>query len=146
MKASSITILFFLTQLFSGCSISSRDITNYKNRFTAHKNEFESLIKLLEAQHLPVGYSINENELPATIRSLLENLDISDINISLSQCNDSVQYQLTSSWTTNATLYFTKDKCNKEQTVIGYHSKLSEMIEVWGMDDGWIMMIDYDFV
>jgi hypothetical protein len=36
--------------------------------------------------------------------------------------------------------------CNIEMTIKSYHSKPSEMIEVWGMGDGWILWVDYDFI
>ena len=41
--------------------------------------------------------------------------------------------------------YFTKNICDKTQTVKGYHLK-GGMIEVWGLGDGWLMWIDYDYI
>jgi hypothetical protein len=132
--------------LISGCSVNKWDIKRYQNKFETHKKDFETLVGLLKTQKVKVGHSINENELPENIQLILEDLNISNVNINYSECKGLINYEFTSSWSSKATLYFSKDPCSKEQTRKGYHAKISEMIEVWGMGDDWIMWIDYDFI
>ena len=84
--------------------------------------------------------------MPENIGKMLEDLDISNIDTDFSKCNNAIDYQFTSSWSSQATLYFSKNSCDNERTIKGYHAKLSEMIEVWGMGDGWLIWIDYDFI
>lgn len=142
MKAQTFLIIFLIT--FSSCSVNNWDIKSYQKKFEVHKNDFETLVSLLKAENIRAGYPINENNLPENIQNIIEDLNISNINIT--QCKDLVDYEFTSSWSSKATLYFSKDSCNKEQTIKGYHAKTSEMIEVWGLGDGWVMWIDYDFI
>jgi hypothetical protein len=146
MKVAAIIFYFTLSVVVHSCSVNSDDINRYQTRFESHKQEFGILVKLLKEQNLRVGYSIRENELPENIRTLLQKLEISAVNLNTTECQDIVYYQFTSSWSSMATLYFSKDSCDKVQAVKGYHSKSSEMIEVWGLGDGWIMWIDYDFI
>ena len=42
------------------CSINTRDINRYQNKFEAHKEEFEALVSLLKLQSIKVGYPINQ--------------------------------------------------------------------------------------
>ena len=135
-----------MTLIIPSCSINKWDTDRYRNKFEANKKDFETLVQLLKQQDVKVGFSINENELPDSIVGILNDLDISDVNLNLSQCQGAVNYQFTSFWSSKATLYFSKDTCNKEQTKKGYHAKSSEMIEVWGLGDGWTMWIDHDFI
>lgn len=138
MKAQTFLIIFLIT--FSSCSVNNWDIKSYQKKFEVHK----TLVSLLKAENIRAGYPINENNLPENIQNIIEDLNISNINIT--QCKDLVDYEFISSWSSKATLYFSKDSCNKEQTIKGYHAKTSEMIEVWGLGDGWVMWIDYDFI
>jgi hypothetical protein len=143
-----ITFLFSLVIMVicCSCSVNKSDIRKFKVKFGENKNAFENLVELLKSQNLKVGYSINENELPKNIQELLENLKISDINILTTDCKDISNYQFRTSWSKNATLYFSKDHCNKQQANQEYHSKVSDMIEVWGLGDDWVMWIDYDYI
>jgi hypothetical protein len=145
MEVKAILILFLITLALPSCSENPWDIRRYHNKFEAHKEEFEALVSLLKLQRIKVGYPINENDLPKSIHGILVNLNISDININVSSCKDTPTYEFTTSWSGNATLYFSKDSCNKAQTIKGYHEKVSETIELWGMGDEWTMWIDYDF-
>jgi hypothetical protein len=144
MKAQTFLIIFLVT--LASCSVNNWDIKRYQNKFETHQKDFEILVNLLKTQDIKVGYSINENDLPKNIQNIIGDLNISNINLNVTQCKGSVDYEFTSSWSSKATLYFSKDTCNKKQTIKGYHSKTSEMIEVWGLGDGWIMWIDYDFI
>ncbi|HUP11621.1 MAG TPA: hypothetical protein VM187_05405 [Niastella sp.] len=145
MKATNIIICLLLTFTNVSCSVNKWDVNRYKSKFEIHKKDFETLILLLKEQNLKVGYSVNENELPEKIQALLKELDISDVNLNTTQCQGLIDYQFTSSWSTKATLYFSKDACNKEQTAKGFHT-IDRMIEVWGIGDGWTMWIDHDFI
>lgn len=129
---------------FYSCAVNNNDIARYKNKFETHKTDFDVLVSLVKNQDLKAGYPINLNNLPTNIRKLLTSLAISDVNINLTKCSDLVEYEFRSSWSSRASLYFSKSSCNKEQSVIGYHDKTSKMIEVWGLGDGWTMWIDYD--
>ena len=131
--------------LFS-CTVNNWDITRYKNKFQTHKQDFDTLVSLLKKQNLRVGYFVNETELPKNIRIVIEDLSITNISLNVTDCEQLPDYEFTSSWSSKATLYFSNNFCDKEQTNKGYHSKPSEMIEVWGMGDGWVMWIDYDFI
>jgi hypothetical protein len=147
MKGKVILILIFAAFAFLWlCSINTWNITRYQNKFEAHKKEFEVLVSLLKSQNIKVGYPINVNELPENIRRLLNDLNISDVNTNASSCTGTPAYEFTTSWSSQATLYFSKDSCNNEQTIKGYHEKVSETIEIWGLGDGWTMWIDYDFI
>lgn len=146
MKVQTFLVIVFLIFTFNSCSITGNDIDRYRSQFEKQKNNFETLINLLKTQDLKIGFSVNENDLPDNIKKILSDLDISNINVNNTSCNGLVDYEFTSSWSSKATLYFSKDFCNKEQTTKGYHAKTSEMIEVWGMGNDWIMWIDYDFI
>ncbi len=130
----------------TSCSVNSWDINRYKSKFVSNKQDFEKLVQLLKQQDIRVGYSINENELNEDIKAILSDLDINDVNLNITQCQGLIDYQFTSSWSRKATLYFSKDSCNKVQTIKGYHANITEMVEIWGLGDGWTMWIDHDFI
>ena len=111
-----------------------------------HKNNFEKLINLLKTEHVRVGYSINENNLSHNIQKILLDLEITNVRTTYTNCDGLIEYEFSSFWTRKASLYFSKNLCEKEQSRKGYHANPSEMIEVWGLGDGWIMWIDYDFI
>jgi len=147
MKGRVILTLILVALAFPWlCSVNTLDINRYQNKFEAHKGEFEALLSLLKLQNIKPGYPINKNELPQNIRRILDNLDISDVNTNATSCGDTPAYEFTTSWSSKATLYFSKDSCNKAETIKGYHKKASETIELWGMGDDWVMWIDYDFI
>ena len=146
MKTTIIPICCLLTLTTLSCSVNAWDVNRYRDKFEAHKKDFETLVQMLEEQQIKVDYSININELPIVIQTILRDLAISDVNLNATNCQDLIDYQFTSSWSSKATLYFSKVNCNKEQTRKGYHSKASEMIEIWGLGNGWIMWIDHDFI
>lgn len=126
MKIKSILILILVSLALPSCSVNTWDINRYHNKFEAHKGEFEALVSLLKLQSFKIGYPINENELPKNIQRILDNLNISDVNINATSCKDISAYEFTTSWSGKATLYFYKDSCNKAQTTKGYHEKVSE--------------------
>ena len=130
----------------TSCSVNSCDINRYKSKFESNKQDFEKLVQLLKQQDIRIGYSINENELTEDTKAILRVLDINDVNLNITSCQGLIDYQFTSSWSRKATLYFSKDSCNKEQTIKGYHANLTEMVEIWGLGDGWTMWIDHDFI
>lgn len=146
MKVLNIVICCFLVLATSSCSVNSWDVDRYKSKFQTNKKQFDTLVHLLKGQNLKVGYSINQSELPENIKTILRDLQISEVNLNLTRCDGVVSYEFRSSWSTKATLYFSNDACEKEQTVKGYHSNPSEMIEVWGLGEGWVMWIDHDFI
>jgi hypothetical protein len=147
MKSKVILILILAALAFPWlCSVNTWDINRYQNKFEAHKGDFEALVSLLKLQSFKPGYPINQNELPQNIQRILDNLNISDLNTNASSCKDTPTYEFTTSWSSKATLYFSKDFCNNSQTIKGYHEKVSETIEFWGMGDEWTMWIDYDFI
>lgn len=145
MKAVTIVIFFLILINFS-CSVNKLDVDKYKSRFQENKKGFDTLVQLLKKQSLRVGYSVKESEMPESIRIILNDLDISDVNLNATQCLGLIDYEFISCWSTKATLYFSKNTCDIKQTMNGYHDKSSEIIEIWGLGDGWIMWIDYDFI
>jgi len=140
-----VYLLFFLFIALSNCTPYSYDISRYKKKFEAHRSDFDSLVSLLKAQNLQNGPPINENNLPDEIKRQLAALEISDVSI-LGRCKDTTVYEFTSNWIKKAALHFSWDLCDKEQSVKGYHGMGGKMIEIWGLGDGWIMWIDYDFI
>lgn len=146
MKAKTILYLLFITLVISGCSVNNWDVNRYKRKFEANKEDFEKLVNLLKHENIKVGYSVRRNELSDRVQQILNELDIYDVVLDITQCPNVIEYQFTSSWSRKATLYFSKNICNKEQTVKGFHSTPTEMIEVWGLGDDWTMWIDHDFI
>jgi hypothetical protein len=146
MKVTTIAIGFILFAGIYSCSVNKHDINRYRTRFESNRQEFGTLVRLLKEQKLRIGYSVNASELPRNIQTILQNLEIAEVYLKATECQGIVDYEFTCSWSSKATLYFSNDSCEKIQTVKGYHSKQSEMIEVWGLGDGWTMWIDYDFV
>lgn len=144
MSLKTIIIAFSLCLVHFNCSVSKSDIAEYKNKFETNRKEFENLIVLLKGQNLRVGYAINENDLPKNIQGILDDLDISSISVKVTDCKELPAYEFVTAWSDRATLYFSKDYCTQVQTAKTYHVQLSPMIEVWGMGDNWVMVIDYD--
>lgn len=129
------------------CSVNKWDVFRYKNKFERNKKEFEQLVNLLKTQNIRVGYSINQNELSDEIQACLNNLDITDLNLNHTNCEGLAEFEFTTSWCSTATLYFAKNSCNMELTKKGDHEDISSSkIEIWGLGDGWVMWIDYDFI
>lgn len=143
-----IIILITISLTLTNCQVTKSDTENYIEKFTECKVEFEILAKkITQNKELlgKIGYGIDINEIDSEIKTKLENLGINDINLKYSECEKITEVELVTNWTKNATVYFNKNECDKEQSKIGYHSK-STMIEVWGLGNGWIMWIDYDFI
>ena len=126
--------------LVSGCATSKSELENFQHKFQKDKFKFETLVKLLDEHNLRVDYFIDETKLSAEIRSLLSDLDISDVS------KNRTGYELESSWGRWVHVYFVKDNYNLRESYIGYHRQTSEMIEVWGLGEGWTMVVDYDFI
>jgi hypothetical protein len=149
MKQKFFHLILLFSLSLTNCSVNKVDINNYLNNFEDKKKDFDELIiGLLNNESIvgKVGHTINENELSKPIKDKLDKLGIINVERSYSKCPDTTEINLTTNWTTKATVYFTKDICDKEQSAKGYHAKTSQMIEVWGLGDGWIMWIDYDFI
>ena len=143
-----IIILVFLSFTLTKCQVTKSDTENYIEKFTENKIEFDLLAKKISHDKLllgKIGQSINENELDSILKTELEDIGVDDINLKYSECEKITEVELIMNWTKNATLYFNKNDCEKEQTKLGYHWK-STMIEVWGLGNGWYMWIDYDFI
>jgi hypothetical protein len=143
-----ITILIVLSFTLTKCQVTKSDTENYIEKFNENKIEFDLLAKKIGQDKLllgKIGYSINENELDSILKTELENIGVQDINLKHSECEKIAEVEFVMNWTKNATVYFNKNDCEKEQTKVGYHSK-STMIEVWGLGNGWYMWIDYDFI
>jgi len=143
-------ILFFSSNLFLfSCTDSKHDTKDYINKFYSNKEAFDELIiELRSSKSLinRIGKPIKIYELNDSITKKLNQLGVSDLEISYSKCQGLTYISLTTSWAKKATVYFTKDSCDKIQTAKGYYGKTSEMIEVWGLGDNWLMWIDYDFI
>ncbi len=143
-----IIILIVLSFTLTKCQVTKSDTENYIEKFNENKIEFDLLAKKIGQDKLllgKIGYSINENELDSILKTELENIGVEDINLKHSECEKIAEVEFVMNWTKNATVYFNKNDCEKEQTKVGYHSK-STMIEVWGLGNGWYMWIDYDFI
>ena len=143
-----IIILIVLCFTLTKCQITKSDTENYIEKFNENKIEFDLLAKKIGQDKLllkKIGYSINENELDSILKTELENIGVEDINLKHSECEKIAEVEFVMNWTKNATVYFNKNDCEKEQTKVGYDSK-STMIEVWGLGNGWYMWIDYDFI
>ena len=145
MRLVKAIIFLLVSSTFYTCSVNQWDVDSYISKFERNRKDFERLVYLLKGSNLKAGPPINENELSKNIQIILKNLDVVDVNL-IVRCQGITEYQFTTSWSNNATVYFTKQSCDKEQVVKGYHAKKSEMIEVWGLGNDWTMWIDYDFI
>ena len=143
-----IIIFIFLSFTLTKCQVTKSDTENYIEKFSENKIEFDLLAKKISQDKLllgKIGYSINKNEIDSILQTELENIGVDNINLKYSECEKITEVEFVMNWTKNATVYFNKNDCKKEQTKIGYHSKTT-MIEVWGLGNGWCMWIDYDFI
>ena len=136
----------FIMLLCTGCAVNEWDVNRYLHRFETNKEDFEALVSHLRKENIKVGYAVNINQLPEHIREALNDLDISAIALNVTHCQGVSTYEFTTSWSSKATVYISKDECNKEQYVKGLHTIVSQTIEVWGLGDDWIMLIDHDFI
>jgi hypothetical protein len=150
MSYRSIFTIFLFSLMLEGCSVNKFDTKRYINKFSENKKDFEELVILLKSEKTitdRAGYSINENELNEEIRNKLDKLEIAEVSISYTHCQGVISIGLTTNWTKKATVYFTNDICDKVQTARGYYSvQSSGTIEVWGLGDDWLMLIDRDFI
>jgi CRISPR/Cas system-associated endoribonuclease Cas2 len=128
------------------CGINSWDISRYRNNFTSHREQYNKLVEGLKKCNLRVGYSVYESELPDDLQSLLQDLEITDVNLLHTTCDGKTDYQFESKWSTKAHLFFIYKSCELEHSATGYHVIMSQMIELWGLGNGWVMMIDHDFI
>ncbi len=143
-----ILVLITLSLTLSNCQATKSDTEDYIENFTENRVEFEALSKKIinnKALLSKIGYGINENEIDSKIKAELENLGIDEIYLKHSDCEGKIEVEFLTNWTKKASVYFNRNYCETEQTKIGYHSKTT-MIEVWGLGNGWIMWIDYDFI
>ncbi len=113
------------------------------NKFYEYRQDFELMVTFLKAHNVQVGYPVNKNNLPENIKEILHSLDISDVNLNFTKCEGLIDYEFKTNWSNKATLYFSKDSCDKKQSIKGFHDS-THMIEVWGLGDEWIMWLDHD--
>lgn len=92
-----------------------------------------------------IDHSISQDDIPPDIKKELDELEIGTITILNTNCNGIVEVEFIVNWTNKATVYFDKNTSEKTNTKKGYHSKAG-MIEVWGLGNGWMMWIDYDYI
>ena len=149
MRHRAILSFFFLSLFLNGCTVNKHDAKDYIAKFYANKKSFEEIIielKSSKAFNNRIGLPIRLYELNKELYKKTSQLDVLDIDILYSQCQGINYISLTMNWTKKVTVHLTKDSCDKTQTAKGYHNKTSEMIEVWGLGDDWLMWIDYDFI
>jgi len=148
MRLLRIIISLFILLSFFNCQITESNTEGYIEKFTENKSDFEKLAQKISSNKkllAKIDQSVKENEIEAEIKEQLDELDISSFNILSTECDGVVKIEFVVNWTDNATIYFDKDNCEKTNTKKGYHSK-NTMIEVWGLGDGWVMWIDYDYI
>ena len=146
MRTVSSIIFLMLALSFTNCSINQWDVNRYISRFERNQKDFDTLVALLKTENIQVGYPIYQNKLSERTRNLIYELDLSDTHVTTTACPYTPDYEFATSWSLKATVYFTKTVCNKEQTIKGYHARVSESVEVWGLGNGWMMWIDHDFI
>lgn len=148
MRLLRIIIFTIILLSFSNCQVTESDAERYIEKFTENKSDFEKLAQKISSDKkllTKIDHSVEENEIEADIKEQLDGLDIGSFNILSTECDGIVKVEFVVNWTKNATVYFDKDNCEKTMTKKGYHSKAG-MIEVWGLGDGWVMWIDYDYI
>ncbi|KOP35997.1 hypothetical protein DBB36_19435 [Flavobacterium sp. WLB] len=146
ITAKILTVLISLA-LFS-CEVSKSDTEGYIDKFYSNKIAFEKVAEKIYADKeltKRTGRRIPENKIDPEIKNDLEKLGIESFTIYKANCKKDIEVEFILNWTKNATLYLVKNNCNFDRSKIGYHSKTT-MIEVWGLGNGWIMWIDYDFI
>ena len=134
----------FLSLVLS-CRTTESDIGRYIEAFNNSKQDFEAMVSILKTENLKVGYRVNENLLSITAQSMIRKLYIAGVDL-VPSCQGNVTYELTTYWSKSSTVYFSKDACDSTRTQIGYYEKVSQMIDLWGLGDGWMMWVDYDFI
>ena len=134
-----------LTFSLAACSARKIDVENYKQKFIENKKDFEVLVELLKTQRLRGGHSVRTDELSKEVKQCLDKLDILNVTVNFTKCNGVVEYQFTTSWSSNATVYLSKNICDNRQSENGFF-RSSEMVDVYGMGDDWILWIDHDFI
>lgn len=69
------------------------------------------------------------------------------MTISVTNC-DGFEVQYTTSWTTLplGQMYLTYDPCNDPHSGKGNYWTDGNFIEVWGLGDGWMIVVDNDFI
>jgi len=145
MRLFRILISIFILLSFSNCQVNADE---YLEKFTENKSAFEKLAQKISSDKkllAKIDHSVEVNEIDAEIKEQLDGLDIGSFTILSTECDGIVKVEFVVNWTKNATIYFDKDNCEKLMTKKGYHSKVG-MIEVWGLGDGWVMWIDYDYI
>jgi hypothetical protein len=140
-----ITIIILVALCSSSCGVNSWDVDKYKSTFESNRVKYNELVAALNKCNFNAGYSIYNNKLPNHITILLEELEITNAFSIHTTCNTN-GYQFETKWSTKAHLSFINDVCVVEQSARGYHTKKSNMIELWGLGNGWVMMIDHDFI
>lgn len=132
----------------TNCQVNKSDTENYIEKFKENRIEFENLVKKIKGNKLLIPKyvgRIKESELDTESRNEIKNLEIGEIYLSDTECEGKMNVEFSTNWTTKASVYFNQNECDCVQSKIGYHSKTT-MIEVWGLGNGWIMWIDYDFI
>jgi hypothetical protein len=142
-----ITITVVLIILYAVCCrVNSWDIYRYKRQFDSNRKQYNELVEGLKKCPLRVGYTVYTNELPEHLQELIDELNITNVNSRFTPCDGKVEYQFESLWSNKIHLFFTYNTCEIEQSALVAHVIMSEMIELWGLGKGWVMMIDYDFI
>lgn len=144
MKESLFITCIIVAFSTGSCIVSGSDAKRFMTVFNVREKDFDSLVTLLQRQKLPADYAYRK-QMPDDILKMMHNLHITDINLNVTPCRDTVAYEFVTSWASNAKVYFSKSACHGKEATKGYYKKSSEMIEVWGLGNNWIMWIDHDF-
>ena len=141
-----ITIVVFILIFYASCGpVNDWDLSRYKDKFHSNSKQYIELVNGLEAYNRKLGYKVPLNKLPNDFHTILTELEINDVSITYSRCEGISHYQFESDWSTKAHLFFVYSRCEPQQSEPDHYSNQG-MIELWGLGNGWIMMIDHDFI
>ncbi|MCZ8330213.1 MAG: hypothetical protein O9282_02755 [Flavobacterium sp.] len=140
-------VLILISFLSFSCSFTDSDVLDIKEKFSENKPEFEKLVSIIlndENLTYQSGYFIDAKSIKKNILENLEDLEIKLDNIDKTDCEKfDVTFELL--WDNSVHIFMVKEGCPSEKSSKNYIQK-GEMIDTYGLGDGWVLWIDYDFI
>lgn len=144
MKA--VFFVLFLV-LATSCSFSDSDAMDVKDDFLENKPKFEKLVSEIlknKRKRTAEGLYSYKEELDKNISRELESLEAKINGIAEGDCDGyDVTFELL--WDKSVHLFVCKEGCDSKRTAKGFVEK-GQMIDVYGLGDGWVLWIDHDFI
>ena len=140
-------VLILISFLSFSCSFTDSDVLDIKEKFSENKPEFEKLVSIIlndENLTYQSGHFIDAKSIKKNILENLEDLEIKLDNIDKTDCEKfDVTFELL--WDNSVHIFVVKEGCPSERSSKNYIQK-GEMIDTYGLGDGWVLWIDHDFI